>query len=161
MRAWLEPGTYDTSSTHPMTTEILLLGTHLVCILIWWYYFFKFLVGANNQPSLSDHLPIAWEWPRRGGVLLGILGVGVPSGSPNPDPILDQKMSFSTPVFRPGLKAEIMLSLLKLVRKQNISSNAFRIRIFLFLSYSFGIETINTFIRSRSSLEKHTRRVAA
>ena len=50
-----------------------------------------------------------------------------------------------------------MLSLLRLERKQKISSNAFRIRIFLFLSHSFGIETINTFIRSRSSLEKHTR----
>ena len=36
-------------------------------------------------------------------------------------------------------------------------SNAFRIYIFLFRSYSFGIETINTFIRSCSSLENHTR----
>ena len=35
------------------------------------------------------------------------------------------------------------------------SSNAFLIHVFLFLSYSFGIETINSFIhvRSRSSLE--------
>ena len=31
-----------------------------------------------------------------------VLGGGVP-GSPNSDPILDQKMSFFTPVFRPGL----------------------------------------------------------
>ena len=38
-----------------------------------------------------------------GGVFLGILGGGVPPGSPNPDPISDQKMSFSTPVFRPDL----------------------------------------------------------
>ena len=38
-----------------------------------------------------------------GGVLLGILGAGVPPGSPNPNPISDQKMSFSTPVFKPGL----------------------------------------------------------
>ena len=38
-----------------------------------------------------------------GGVLLGILGRGVPPGSPNPDPISDQNMPFSTPVFRPGL----------------------------------------------------------
>ena len=37
------------------------------------------------------------------------------------------------------------------------SSNSFRIRIFLFLSYSFGIETINTFIHSCSSLENHSR----
>ena len=32
-----------------------------------------------------------------------------------------------------------------------------RIRIFLFLSYSFGTETINTFVHSRSALENHTR----
>ena len=38
-----------------------------------------------------------------GGVLLGILGGGVPCSFPNPDPISDQKMSFSTPVFRPDL----------------------------------------------------------
>ena len=36
------------------------------------------------------------------GVLLGILGGGVPTGSPNPDPIKDQIMSFSTPVFTLG-----------------------------------------------------------
>ena len=37
-------------------------------------------------------------------VLLGILGGGVPPGSsPNPDPISDQNVSFSTPVFGPGL----------------------------------------------------------
>ena len=50
-----------------------------------------------------------------------------------------------------------MLSLLRLERKQKNSSNPFRIRIFLFLSYSFGIETINTFIHSCSSLENHPR----
>ena len=38
-----------------------------------------------------------------GGLFLGILGGGVPTGSSNPDPISDQKMSFSTPVFRPDL----------------------------------------------------------
>ena len=37
------------------------------------------------------------------GVLLGILGGGVPPGSPNPDPISDQNMPFSTPIFRPDL----------------------------------------------------------
>ena len=41
-----------------------------------------------------------------------------------------------------------MLSLLRLERKSKNSWNPFRIRIFLFLSYSFGIETINTFIHS-------------
>ena len=33
----------------------------------------------------------------------------------------------------------------------------FDFRIFLFLSYSFGIKAITTFIRSRGSLENHTR----
>ena len=37
------------------------------------------------------------------GVFLGILDGGVPPGSPNPEVISDQKMSFSTPVFRPVL----------------------------------------------------------
>ena len=48
-----------------------------------------------------------------------------------------------------------MSLLLKLERKQNNSPNAFLIRIFLFRSYSFGIETITTFTHSRSSLENH------
>ena len=43
-----------------------------------------------------------------------------------------------------------MLWLLRLERKQtNLSNLSIRIRIFLFLSYSFGIETINTSIHSR------------
>ena len=46
----------------------------------------------------------------------------------------------SIPVSRPGLSAEIMPSLLRLERKQKIFSSAFRIRIFLFRSYSFGID---------------------
>ena len=41
-----------------------------------------------------------------------------------------------------------MLSLLRLECKQKNYSNPFPIRIFLFLSYSFGIETINTFKHS-------------
>ena len=44
------------------------------------------------------------EYLTPGGVLLGIFGGGVPHASLNPDPISDQKMPFSTPVFRPGLK---------------------------------------------------------
>ena len=45
-----------------------------------------------------------------------------------------------------------------LERKQKDSSNPFRIRIFLFLSYSFGIETIKyTFIHSHSFLKTHIR----
>ena len=63
-----------------------------------------------------------------------------------------KKCFFSASDFR----FHIYLSLLRLERKQTNSSNPFRIRIFLFLSYSFRIETINTFIHSCSSLENHT-----
>ena len=41
-----------------------------------------------------------------------------------------------------------MLSLLRLESKHKNYSNPLRIRIFLFLSFSFGIEMINTFIHS-------------
>ena len=42
-----------------------------------------------------------------GGVSLGIFGGRVPPGSSNPDPISDQKMSFSRPVFRPDLFSDL------------------------------------------------------
>ena len=64
-------------------------------------------------------------------------------------------MWYSTPAFRPGLWAEIILSLLRWEGKQKNSLNPFR--IFLSFLYSFGIETITTFIHSLSSLENHTR----
>ena len=51
----------------------------------------------------------------------------------------------------------IMLSLLRLERKQKDFSKPFRIRIFFFLSYSFGIETIKTLIQSLCFLKNHTR----
>ena len=38
-----------------------------------------------------------------GGVLLEILGGGVPHSSPNRDLISDQNISFFTSIFRPGL----------------------------------------------------------
>ena len=50
-----------------------------------------------------------------------------------------------------------MLSLLRLEGKPKNYSNPFGTCIFLFLSYSFGIKTINTFIHSRGSPENHTR----
>ena len=58
--------------------------------------------------------------------------------------------------FRPGLQ-EIMSSLLRLEQQQKGLLNPFWIHMFLFLFYSFGIETINTFIHSRSCLENHAR----
>ena len=58
--------------------------------------------------------------------------------------------------FRPGFQALIKSSLLRLERKQNNSSNAFRIRVFLFPS-SFGIETKTKSMHYRSSLENNAR----
>ena len=52
-----------------------------------------------------------------GGVLLGILGGGVLPGSPNPDPIQDQKMYFSVPVFRPVLQTPHPFSYVAFRRK--------------------------------------------
>ena len=46
-------------------------------------------------------------------------------------------------------KSSIVSSLLRLERKQKKSSNAFRVPIYSFRSYSFEIETVNPFTRSR------------
>ena len=51
-----------------------------------------------------------------------------------------------------------MSSLLKFERQQNdFLKSIIRIRILLFLAFSFRIKTTNTFINSRSSLKTHTR----
>ena len=47
-------------------------------------------------------------------------------------------------------------SLLRLECRQANSSNQFQICIFFFISYSFGIEMINTFIHSRSYSGNHS-----
>ena len=123
----------------------------------------------------------------------------MPPGSPNPDPISEKKMSFSTPVFSPiskihsnfqtwsilacsrlsysgggspvssrfifvfalsqfsgpnylgawnrlGLIRQKLCHHYQIRAQKKNSSNAFLIRVFLFLSYSFGIEKINSFI---------------
>ena len=85
----------------------------------------------------------------------------MPPSSPSPDPISDRIMSLFTTIDRPGILVIMSTLLIKFYRtatKKN-SSIPFRIRIFLFLSYSFKIETINTFIVSISisSLENITR----
>ena len=109
--------------------------------------------GAGRCSAITGALQIVYDHILGGGgVLLRILGGGVPPGYPNSDPISDQKMSFFTPAFRPGLE-EIMSSRLD----WNTNKSDFLIRPILFLSYSFGIKRINTFIHSRSSLENHTR----
>ena len=103
-----------------------------------------------------------------GRLLLGIFGGGVRPSSSNPDPISDQKSHFPHPFSDQTSKIHTRFQTWPLDRNhviitwiraqtQKNSSNPFRVRIFLFLSYSFGIETINTFIHSRSSFENHTR----
>ena len=89
------------------------------------------------------------------GVLLGILGIGVPPCFPNHDPILDQKVLFSPPVFRPGLQAEIMLSLLRTERKQ--TNKFFKSISSLHISVSFVVIWNWNDKYECSSLENHTR----
>ena len=94
----------------------------------------------------------------------------MPNGSPDSDPIQNQSHfphSFSNqtssltlksiPVFRPGRLAEIMSLRLRLERKQNHQMHFEFAYFSSVLSYSLVIETINTFIHSRSSFENHTR----
>ena len=112
----------------------------------------------HNDKTDQNHLGAG------GGVLLGILQGGVLAGSPNPDPISDQKLAFSTPIFRPDILSLYPFS--DLAFRQKIchnyliilecdkkirTSNAVWIHVFLFLSYSFGIE-----MNSRSSFKNHT-----
>ena len=83
--------------------------------------------------------------------------LGVPPGYPNPDPTLSQKMSFFTPVFRHSL-LEIMWSLLRLEQQQKrLLKIHFEFAYFSFFLTHFGIEAINKFVHSHSSLENHTR----
>ena len=88
--------------------------------------------------------------------MMGILSEGVPPSSPNPDPFSDQKMSFSTPVFRPGIQAEIVSSLLKLECKQKLLQMHFVFVLLFSISFLFIFETMFYKHTFRSSLENHT-----
>ena len=57
----------------------------------------------NIRRIIFNNLNILRSSQRCKAALLGIFGRGVPPGSPNPDPISDQNIPFSTPVFRPGI----------------------------------------------------------
>ena len=59
----------------------------------------KFVCTESTERLFTTHFMHDQGPPH----LLGILGGRVPPGSTKPDPISDQKMSFSTPVFRPDL----------------------------------------------------------
>ena len=54
------------------------------------------------------------------GVLRGILGRDVPPGSPNPDPISDQKCHFPNPFSGLAFRQKLCFHLLRLERKQKI-----------------------------------------
>ena len=59
--------------------------------------------------------------------------------------------------FQTWLLGRNYVIIITLGRKHKNYSNPFWIRIFLFLSYSFEIETIKMFLHSRGSLENSTR----
>ena len=84
----------------------------------------------------------------------GTPGGGVPPGPPNPGPVSDQKMSFSTPVFRSGVTKR---NLRVYIDRNYVIIAEIRTLAKGFLSYSFVIETTNTSIHYRSSLVNHTR----
>ena len=98
-----------------------------------------------------------------GGLLLGICRRGVPPGSPNPDPISDQNMPFSIPVFRPDIYVYKGLNYVTIALVRTLTTDLLKFSsnnlfwLFLFLSFSFGVEKTKTFIRSRGSLRNHTR----
>ena len=87
---------------------------------------------------------------------MGILGESGPSGSPNLDAISVQKMSFFTPAWSPGRFSLLSHPFSDLVSKklcyhhldQNANKIHFEFAYFSVYSYSYGIETINTFIYS-------------
>ena len=93
------------------------------------------------------------------GVLLGILGGGVPPGSSNPDPISDQKCNFPHPFSDQKSKIHTRFNTRPLGRNYVITTqiraqtkkfqNHFEFAYLSLISfYSFGIETINTFKHS-------------
>ena len=75
-------------------------------------------VGLNFLPPIPciTGSPLFFLPSSPGGVFLGHLGGDVPPGSQNPNPISDQKISLSTPIFRPGLQKPDPFSDLKLLR---------------------------------------------
>ena len=83
----------------------------------------------------------------------------MPPGSSNPDPISDQKMSFSTPVFRPDLQNPYPFSDLAFTQKLfyhylDLRGNKkflqihFEFAYFFFFLAHLELETTNTFIHS-------------
>ena len=125
-----------------------------------------YLPRINNKDVDDDDVfrfAVSQFSSARGGLLLEIRGMGLPPGSPNPDPISDQNMPFSVPVFRPDIYVYKGLNYVTIAQVRTPTTDFLKfsssdlIWLFLFLSYSFGVKKTNTFICSRGSLENHTR----
>ena len=148
-----------------MNNEVLSCDPDLLCIInqsnrVLRCFFLRKNKKHSVFPRIFNQLFEAWILPaasvsargrqesreraeKPGGVLLGILGGGVPPSSLNPD----QKMSFYRPVFRPELQNPFPFSDLAFRQKlrhryldsecanKRNSSDAFRIRIFLLRCY--------------------------
>ena len=118
---------------HPFSDQISKLHTHF-----------------RTWPSLAcSRLSDSWETPQFSPLLFSVRAFSIQW----------TQLPFLGAWNRLDLIGRNYVIITKLERKQKNSPNAFRIRIFIFYSYSFGIETINTSIhvRSCSSLENHTR----
>ena len=129
-------------------------------------------IKEENVPSWRKIISVVIGFYRTNispdGILV-ILGGGVPHRSSNLPLFQTKKCHFHTPVFSPCQTSKIYTRfqtqpldrnyvIITQIRPQKHSSNEFRIGLFLLLSYSFGIETINNkLIYSRSSVENHTR----
>ena len=126
--------------------------------------------GLNFVPTTWPNFTIHWNQvtplsTRRlvgggGGILQGILDGGMPPGSPNLL-ISDEKCHFSFPFSDLASKKLCDHYWHPLLLLTNSNTNDFfksiRISMFLFPWNLSDIETINTFIHSRSSPENQTR----
>ena len=103
-RAW-ERGR-EPRPPHPVLPVYNLTCSQLTAVLYFLSAWNRLLPDTTSMKAFGQFYShcvrfLVYEVPW--GVLLRILVSGVLPGSPNPDTISDQKLSFFTPVFRPGL----------------------------------------------------------
>ena len=72
----------------------------MAAVSLFWDTNMAAVTSCENSIDVIDMKMTIYSHAWGGEVPLGILGGGVPSRSPNPDPISDQNMKFSTPAFR-------------------------------------------------------------
>ena len=106
----------------------------------------------HNSFDLNSHRTLA-----PGGILLGILrGVSARFFSQILTDFRPKNVIIHTR-FQTWLLGRNYVIIIRLRSRHKDHSNSFRISIFLFVSYSFGIERIKMFIHSPSFLENPTR----